>query len=84
MLVQSLITWKVREKLERFCLTFAVGDSAKDDSSKAGSADKWDSNDASGSPGSTDKSDSNSASGTAGSADKWDSNDASGSDGKSD
>ena len=69
MLVQSLITWKVREELERFCLTFAVGDSAKDDSSKAGS---------------TDKSDSNSASGSAGCADKWDSNDASGSDGKSD
>ena len=68
----------MREELDRFCLTFAVDNSAKDDSFKAGSADKWDSSSASGSPGSTDKSDSNSASGSAGSADKWDSNSASG------
>lgn len=30
------------KELERFCLTVAVGDSAKDDSSKAGSTGKSD------------------------------------------
>ena len=48
------MNWKVREELERFCLTFAVGDSAKDDSSKAGSTGKSDLNSVSGSAGKLD------------------------------